>query len=78
MFRSVSRACRLVARDGQGISGWAPSDSGGFMLAHTMRCLLGPIAVHPTHQGEGLGGFLIHEGIEAGRAKGLGPGHAGR
>ncbi len=22
--------------------------------------LLGPVAVHPTHQGEGLGGILIH------------------
>ncbi|WP_164659791.1 GNAT family N-acetyltransferase [Tropicibacter sp. Alg240-R139] len=27
--------------------------------------LLGPVAVHPTHQGEGLGGFLIQEGLEA-------------
>ncbi|TVP73470.1 MAG: N-acetyltransferase [Rhodobacteraceae bacterium] len=25
--------------------------------------LLGPIAVHPTHQGEGLGGWLIHESL---------------
>jgi len=29
--------------------------------------LLGPIAVHPTRQGEGLGGFLILEGLR--RAK---------
>ena len=25
--------------------------------------LLGPVAVHPTHQGEGLGGLLIEESI---------------
>ncbi len=25
--------------------------------------LLGPVAVHPTHQGEGLGGLLIHESL---------------
>lgn len=55
-------------------------DSGG-ILAGAIRfwpvhvgavdaLLLGPIAVHPTHQGEGLGGFLIQEGLEAGRDKG--------
>ncbi|MHA3916094.1 GNAT family N-acetyltransferase [Halovulum sp. GXIMD14793] len=32
--------------------------------------LLGPIAVHPTHQGEGLGGQLIGESLE--RAAALG------
>jgi len=32
--------------------------------------LLGPVAVHPTHQGEGLGGWLIRESVE--RARGLG------
>ncbi|TMV07741.1 N-acetyltransferase [Ruegeria sediminis] len=32
--------------------------------------LLGPVAVHPTHQGEGLGAFLIREGIVAGREMG--------
>ncbi|MEM7295091.1 MAG: N-acetyltransferase [Pseudomonadota bacterium] len=32
--------------------------------------LLGPIAVHPTHQGEGLGGLLIEE--SAGHAADLG------
>lgn len=36
------------------------------------RCclLLGPVAVHPTHQGEGLGGFLILQALE--RARELG------
>lgn len=32
--------------------------------------LLGPVAVHPTHQGEGLGGFLILESLD--RARDLG------
>ena len=32
--------------------------------------LLGPVAVHPTHQGEGLGGLLIEESL----AKGVGQG----
>ncbi|MEP3331681.1 N-acetyltransferase [Sedimentitalea sp.] len=27
--------------------------------------LLGPVAVHPTHQGEGLGGVLIRDGLAA-------------
>ncbi len=29
--------------------------------------LLGPVAVHPTRQGEGLGGQLIHASLEAAR-----------
>lgn len=32
--------------------------------------LLGPIAVHPTHQGEGLGGVLIRESLLAARQHG--------
>jgi predicted N-acetyltransferase YhbS len=32
--------------------------------------LLGPIAVHPTRQGEGLGGLLMREGLGAARAAG--------
>lgn len=32
--------------------------------------LLGPVAVHPTHQGEGIGGFLIRESLS--KAKDLG------
>ncbi len=32
--------------------------------------LLGPIAVHPTHQGEGLGAVLIREGLAAAREAG--------
>ncbi len=32
--------------------------------------LLGPIAVHPTRQGEGLGGLLIHESLAEARRLG--------
>ena len=32
--------------------------------------LLGPVAVHPTHQGEGLGAMLIQGGLDAARAQG--------
>jgi predicted N-acetyltransferase YhbS len=32
--------------------------------------LLGPVAVHPTRQGEGLGGYLIREALEAARVQG--------
>lgn len=32
--------------------------------------LLGPVAVHPTHQGEGLGGLLIQESLAEARRLG--------
>lgn len=32
--------------------------------------LLGPVAVHPTHQGEGLGAMLIQGGLDAARNRG--------
>ncbi|HEY9037952.1 MAG TPA: N-acetyltransferase [Roseovarius sp.] len=32
--------------------------------------LLGPIAVHPTHQGEGLGAYMMRGSLEAARAAG--------
>ena len=32
--------------------------------------LLGPVAVHPTRQGEGLGGLLINESLSEGRRLG--------
>lgn len=32
--------------------------------------LLGPVAVHPTRQGEGLGAFLIQEGVQHAAALG--------
>ncbi len=32
--------------------------------------LLGPVAVHPTHQGEGLGGVLIRHSLAEARLQG--------
>ncbi len=59
----------MVARDGQGILAGAIR----FWPVHVGdhdALLLGPVAVHPTHQGEGLGGFLIREGVGAGLGQG--------
>lgn len=39
-------------------------------LGHAPVLLLGPIAVHPTHQGEGLGGWLMQESLARARAEG--------
>ena len=56
------RGLSLVARDGDGILAGAirfwPVSVGG-----TKALLLGPVAVHPTRQGEGLGGGLIRESL---------------
>jgi predicted N-acetyltransferase YhbS len=51
-----------VLRDGDGILAaviryWPVRVAGQRVL------LLGPIAVHPTRQGEGLGGLLMHESL---------------
>ncbi len=59
----------LIARDGDGSLAGAIR----FWPVHIGTAdalLLGPVAVHPTHQGEGLGGWLIREGLERGRAQG--------
>lgn len=52
----------LVARDGDGILAGAirfwPVLVGG-----RRALLLGPVAVHPTRQGEGLGGLLIRDSL---------------
>ncbi|MEQ9693748.1 N-acetyltransferase [Shimia sp. SDUM112013] len=59
----------LVARDGAGILAGAirywPVKVGG-----QDALLLGPVAVHPTRQGEGLGGYLIRESLEVARTLG--------
>ena len=59
----------VVARDGDGILAAAirywPVRVGG-----QPALLLGPVAVHPTRQGEGLGGALIRDTLA--RAVGLG------
>lgn len=54
----------------------APEDAplqapdGGRAHAGEAALLLGPLAVHPTRQGEGLGGLLIAEGLERAEAHG--------
>lgn len=57
----VARLC-LVLRDGEGILAavirYWPVQVGGQRVL-----LLGPVAVHPTRQGEGLGGLIIHESL---------------
>ena len=40
------------------------------MVAGKPVLLLGPVAVHPTRQGEGLGGLLIHETLAEARRLG--------
>jgi predicted N-acetyltransferase YhbS len=59
----------LVARDEEGnlaaaIRFWPVRVGGRAAL------LLGPVAVHPTRQGEGLGGWLIAESLEKARRLG--------
>jgi len=53
----------LLARDGEGILAGAirywPVLIGG-----DVALLLGPVAVHPTHQGEGLAALLIQDSME--------------
>ncbi|WP_371037434.1 MULTISPECIES: GNAT family N-acetyltransferase [unclassified Rhodosalinus] len=64
----VAELCR-VARDEDGTIGGAirywPVRVGG-----RPALLLGPVAVHPTHQGEGIGGALIADSLAAARAAG--------
>jgi len=63
------KAMSLVARDADGTLAGAirfwPVHVGG-----QPALLLGPVAVHPTRQGQGLGGLLIQSGLERGRAEG--------
>lgn len=59
----------LTARDEQGILAAAirywPVRVGGHQAL-----LLGPVAVHPTHQGEGMGALLIQDSLARARAEG--------
>ncbi len=65
--RPVAPLC-LVLRDGgilaAAIRHWP------VRIGTASALLLGPIAVHPTRQGEGLGGWLILESVERARAEG--------
>ncbi len=59
----------LVARDENGILAGAIR-FWPVRVGTAEALLLGPVAVHPTHQGEGLGAVLIQGGLEAARAQG--------
>jgi predicted N-acetyltransferase YhbS len=65
---TVAALC-LTLRDGDGILAAAirywPVEVGG-----QDALLLGPVAVHPTRQGEGLGGLLINESLAEARRLG--------
>lgn len=52
----------LVARDLDGIVAGAIR-YWPVKIGTSQALLLGPVAVHPTHQGEGLGGMLIEESL---------------
>ncbi|QYX57849.1 N-acetyltransferase [Roseovarius sp. SCSIO 43702] len=52
----------LVARDPGGILGGAIR-FWPVLIGPRRALLLGPVAVHPTRQGEGLGGWLIRESL---------------
>lgn len=63
----VSALC-LLARDEGGVSGairyWP------VRIGASEALLLGPVAVHPTHQGEGLGGLLLRTSLDKAAAMG--------
>ncbi len=59
----------LVARDPDGILAGAIR-FWPVRVRDSLVLLLGPVAVHPTHQGEGLGGHLILEGLEIAKNSG--------
>lgn len=59
----------IKARDGDGILAGAIR-FWPVCVGDASALLLGPVAVHPTRQGEGLGGLLIRDGLH--RAAGLG------
>jgi len=58
----VAELC-LVARDETGIVAGAIR-YWPVRVGPEAALLLGPVAVHPTHQGEGLGGLLIRDSLE--------------
>nr|WP_037372215.1 N-acetyltransferase [Salipiger mucosus] len=62
----VAELCR-VARDEQGILGGAIR-YWPVRIGRAQALLLGPVAVHPTAQGEGLGAALIRDTVERARA----------
>ncbi len=64
----VKELCATL-RDGDGILA-AAIRYWPVLVGGQPALLLGPIAVHPTRQGEGLGGYLIHESLTEARRLG--------
>ncbi|MFN3209631.1 MAG: GNAT family N-acetyltransferase [Roseovarius sp.] len=64
----VAALC-LVARDGDGILAGAIR-VWPVRIGKARALLVGPVAVHPTRQGEGLGGYLIREALKIGQEAG--------
>lgn len=64
----VDSLCQ-VARDPDGTLG-AAIRFWPVAIGPNKALLLGPIAVHPTRQGEGLGGLMIRSGVAAAEAAG--------
>lgn len=60
---SPVRGLSMIARDGEGILAGAIRYWPVLIAGHK-TLLLGPIAVHPTRQGEGLGGLLMDGSLE--------------
>ena len=63
----VAALCRVARADGAvagAIRFWP------VRVGDARALLLGPVAVHPTRQGEGLGAVLIEEGLAAAAAEG--------
>lgn len=63
------RGLSLVARDRDGILGGAIR-FWPVQIGTVQALLLGPVAVHPTRQGEGLGGALIRDSLARAEAMG--------
>lgn len=63
----VRELCLILREDGvlAAVIRYWPVKVGGEAVL-----LLGPVAVHPTRQGEGLGGYLIHESLAEARRLG--------
>ncbi|TCO72965.1 GNAT family N-acetyltransferase [Rhodovulum euryhalinum] len=61
----------LTARDGDGILA-AAIRYWPVLVGDAPALLLGPVAVHPTRQGEGLGALLIRDSLERARLLGFG------
>ncbi|MHA6344645.1 GNAT family N-acetyltransferase [Roseivivax sp. CAU 1761] len=65
----VAALCRVARWDGTGILGGAIR-YWPVRVGEAAALLLGPVAVHPTAQGEGLGAALIRDSLATARAAG--------